>query len=81
MRRLLAWRRAVVDVLRRRRVKMGYSQRGLSKKLGMHITYIWEVEHYQHSMRVDELLAICDELQMEEEEIVKLILRARRSPH
>lgn len=53
------WRPIVVAALKRIREKAGLQQRPLCRLLGVHLLYVWEVEHNQHDVRLEEFVAWC----------------------
>lgn len=75
MRKYPARRRAVVEVLREARLKAKLSQRALSEMLGEAATYIHEIEHGQHGVRVEEFIAIAESLGVEPETLLARVLK------
>ena len=67
-------RRAVIAALKRIREAAGLSQRELSGKLGSHETYVWEVEHGQHGVRVEEFIVWCEACGADAPEELRAIL-------
>ena len=68
-------RRAIVEVLREARLKAKLSQRALSEKLGEATTYVHEIETGQHGVRVEELIAIAEALEVEPNVLLTRILK------
>ena len=74
MRKYLARRRAIQAVVREIREAAGFSQRELSAVLKEGNTYMWEIEHGQHGVRVEELIAIAEACDRDPLEVLRLIL-------
>jgi ribosome-binding protein aMBF1 (putative translation factor) len=75
MRKYPGRRRAVINALQEARETAGLSQRALSAKLKEAPTYVHEIEAGQHSVRVEEFIAIAEALGVEPVELLKRVLR------
>lgn len=74
MGRYLAFRRAIIAVIREERERVGMSKRALSRALEQSSTYIHEIERGQHRVRVEELIAIAYALGTEPDVLLRRIL-------
>ena len=75
MRKHPALRRAVINAIRTKRLESGLSQRALSEKLREHVTYIYEIEAGQHTVRIEEFIAISKGLGVDPHELLDEILK------
>jgi len=77
MRKHPALRRAVINAIRSARLERKLSQRALSEKLDQHITYVYEIEAGQHSVRTEEFIAIADALELDPHDLLDRVLKRR----
>ena len=71
-----ALREAIVEAVVEARKKKGLSQRALSKVLDEYPNYMQEVESLQHWLKAEELVMICETLEVP---VGQLLSKARRS--
>ena len=77
MRKHPARRRAIIEVLREAREAADVSQRALSEALGEAATYVHEIEAGQHGVRVEEFIAIAQQLGIEPDELLRRVLKRK----
>ncbi len=72
----------LIDILRKRRIELGYSMRGLARESGTNHSYIFDLEH-SCSARIDieKIIKICDVLDLDFYDILVesgLLFRTRK---
>ena len=77
MRKHPARRRAIIEVLRDAREASGMSQRALSEELGEAVPYVHEIEAGQHGVRVEEFIALAEQLKIDPEELLRRVLKQK----